>query len=121
MIARARTFGSLALPSCNAHHSPREMVERPWPETQHFQAGAADGRMQNGQSGQLINPKTASVKLAMAFRQNQSNIAAMRQQPGGAAAGGPQAGMPPPPVPRPPAGAPGTGGPRGMGQLAMAA
>jgi hypothetical protein len=41
-------------------------------------------------------------KMMMAARQNQTNIAAMRQMPGGAAAGGPQAGMGVPPTPRPP-------------------
>jgi hypothetical protein len=41
-------------------------------------------------------------KMMMAAKQNQTNIAAMRQMPGGAAAGGQQAGMPTPPTPRPP-------------------
>ena len=42
-------------------------------------------------------------KLMAAAKQNQANVAAMRQQPGGVGAGGPQAGMPPaPPMPRPP-------------------
>ena len=42
-------------------------------------------------------------KMMSAMRQNQANVAAMRQQPGGVGAGGQQAGMPPaPPMPRPP-------------------
>lgn len=41
-------------------------------------------------------------KMMMASKQNQANVAAMRQMPGGAAAGGAQPGMPPPPTPRPP-------------------
>jgi hypothetical protein len=41
-------------------------------------------------------------KMMMAAKQNQANVAAMRQMPGGAQAGGPQAGMTPPPTPRPP-------------------
>lgn len=50
-------------------------------------------------------------KLMMAQKQNQANVAAMRQQPGGVAAGGQQAGMPPaPPMPRPPPMPPSFGG-----------
>ena len=42
-------------------------------------------------------------RLAMAQRQNAANLAAMRQQAGGAAPGGAPGGMPtPPPTPRPP-------------------
>ena len=49
-------------------------------------------------------------KLMAAAKQNQANVAAMRQQPGGAAAGGPQAGMSAPPMPRPPSMPPQFGG-----------
>lgn len=41
-------------------------------------------------------------KIMAAARQNQGNVAAMRQMGGGAAAGGPQPGMQPPSMPRPP-------------------
>jgi hypothetical protein len=41
-------------------------------------------------------------KMQMAMRQNQANVAAMRQMPGGQNAGGGQAGIQPPPTPRPP-------------------
>jgi hypothetical protein len=41
-------------------------------------------------------------KMMMAAKQNQANVAAMRQMPGGAAAGGAPAGISTPPTPRPP-------------------
>ena len=41
-------------------------------------------------------------KIMLAAKQNQANVAAMRQMPGGQAAGGAQAGMPTPPTPKPP-------------------
>jgi len=40
--------------------------------------------------------------MMLAARQNQANVAAMRQMPGGAAAGGAPAGISTPPTPRPP-------------------
>ena len=55
-------------------------------------------------------------KLMLAARQNQANVAAMRQQGAG---GPPQAGAPAAPVPRPPgAGGPPVAGAGGMGMAA---